>query len=292
MQYKGIILAGGSGTRLRPITDLICKQLLPVHDKPLIYYPLTSMILAGIRDILIISTPRDTPILKAAIGNGKTLGISIQYKVQEEPKGLAEAFIIGEDYLNGSPVCMMLGDNILYKSGFSDFIQKSLQENKGATVFGIPVNNPNRFGIIEIDKKTNNIISIEEKPKAPKSNLAAIGLYVYDNTVSQKARKLKPSSRNELEITDLNNIYLKEKSLNFARLSRGDLWMDVGVFNAFNDASQLIRLIEARMGLKIGCPEEASHVMENISDEELKTLALTYQSSPYGEYLTKIVEHG
>ncbi len=288
---KGIILSGGSGTRLRPLTDFVCKQLLPVYDKPLIYYPLTSLILAGIKEILIISTPKDVPILEDAIGNGNNWGISIDYAIQPEPKGIAEAFIIGENFIQDKPVMMILGDNILHKSKFTDFIKKSLFENRGATIFGFPVSDPNRFGIIEVDYKTNTVLSIEEKPKEPKSNLAAIGLYIYDGSVSKKARSLTPSARSELEITDLNNLYLEEKNLHFERLSRGDFWMDVGVFDAFSDASQLVRLTETRLGLKFGCPEEATYIMNNISLDELILLGEKYKSSPYGTYLQNVAHY-
>lgn len=285
---KGIILSGGSGTRLRPLTDFVCKQLLPVYDKPLIYYPLTSLILAGIKEILIISTPKDVPILRDAIGNGNNWGISIEYAIQSEPRGIAEAFIVGENFIQEKPVMMILGDNILHKSKFTEFIKKSLLENQGATIFGFPVSDPKRFGVIEVDSKTNTVLSIEEKPKEPKSNLAAIGLYIYDGSVSQKARSLTPSARGELEITDLNNLYLKEKTLRFERLSRGDFWMDVGIFDAFSDAAQLVRLTETRLGLKFGCPEEATYVMQNISLDELKLLGEKYKASPYGTYLQHV----
>ena len=284
---KGILLAGGKGTRMRPLTDFVCKQLLPVYDKPLIYYPLTALILAKIKDILIISTPKDIPILRNAIGDGKSLGVNIEYSVQQEANGIAEAFIIAEDFIADSPVCMVLGDNIIYKSNFSAFIESAYQQNAGATICGFPVGNPQHFGVVELDKTNQRVISLEEKPQRPKSNLAAIGLYLYDNTVVARAKRLKPSSRGELEITDLNNQYLGEDKLKCCRLSRGDIWIDAGMVDNFSDASQLIRLIEHRLGLKIGCPEEASYMMGNISPEELMNIATKYQNSPYGEYLIK-----
>lgn len=289
MAYKGIILAGGSGTRLRPLTDFVCKQLLPVYDKPLIYYPLTSLILSGIKEILIISTPKDVPILEAALGDGKKWGISLSYAVQDKPRGLADAFIIGADFIGKDNVCMMLGDNILHKGGFTNVMKAAFAGNKGATLFGFPVSDPERFGVIELTEEKGPVQSLEEKPEKPKSNLAAIGLYVYDNSVVQRANDLKPSKRGEIEITDLNNTYLAEGTLDCIRLSRGDLWIDAGVFDSFADAAQLIRLVENRMGLKIGCPEEASYVIGNISKEQLKDLAASFKSSPYGRYLKQIV---
>jgi glucose-1-phosphate thymidylyltransferase len=288
--YKGIILAGGSGNRLRPLTDFVCKQLLPVYDKPLVYYPLTSLILAGIKEVLIISTPKDTPVLKSALGDGSELGISIQYKVQEKPRGLADAFIVAEEFIDGHPVCMILGDNILHKSGFSEFMTDALKNNKGATIFSFPVQDPTRFGILEIDPESDKILSLEEKPENPKSNLAVIGVYIYDKTVVEKAKKLKPSERGELEITDLNRQYLKEGTLNFSKLSRGDIWMDVGVFDSFCDASLLIKLIESRLGLKIGSPEEASYMCGNIDEKDLRFFAKKYKDSPYGAYFAKLLD--
>lgn len=288
--YKGIILAGGSGSRLRPLTDLICKQLLPVFNKPLIYYPLSSMILAGIRDILIISTPQDTPILEKSLGNGKRLGISIQYMVQRSPDGLPDAFLLGEKFLQGHPCCLILGDNIIHAANFSERMGQVLKSNKGATIFGFPVNDPRPFGVVEWVEASKRVISFEEKPKKPKSNLAAIGLYVFDADVVKKARTLKASKRGELEIVDLCNLYLAEKRLNFHRLSRGDMWIDAGTFDSLADASQLIRLIETRLGQKIGCPEEATFVMHNISAAQLEKIAKQYNSTPYGDYLRKIVD--
>lgn len=285
---KGIILAGGTGTRLRPLTDFVCKQLLPVYDKPLIYYPLSSLILAGIEEILIISTPKDTPILQGAIGNGAQFGVSITYKIQKKPAGIAEAFLIGEDFIAGDPVCLILGDNILHMAGFTTFIQNAFNQNQGATIFGFPVADPERFGVVEVDSKTDTVRSIEEKPKKPKSNLAVIGLYAYDKTVVEKAKSIKASARGELEITDLNRIYFEEGKLKCHRLSRGNVWIDAGVTDSFADAANLVRLIEDRLGLKICCPEEAAFVMGRISRDDLKLHAKNYSKSHYGKYLKRI----
>ncbi len=288
-QYKGIILAGGAGTRLRPLTDFVCKQLLPVYDKPLIYYPLTSLILAGIKEILIISTPKDIPILQGAIGDGALLGITIEYTVQANPNGIAEAFLLAKEFLAGSPVCMVLGDNIFYRSHFGDWVQNAMRTNQGATIFGFPVKDPERFGVMEIDQNHNKIISLEEKPKNPKSNLAVVGLYLYDGTVCSKAKTLQPSPRGELEITDLNQLYLQAGQLGFYQFSRGDFWLDAGLVNSLNDAANLVRLTEEYTGLKIGCPEEASFLMGNISKAQLYKNVETMKNSFYGKYLANLV---
>ena len=285
---KGIILAGGTGTRLRPLTDFVCKQLLPVYDKPLIYYPLSTLILAGIEEILIISTPKDTPILQGAIGDGAQFGVSITYKIQEKPAGIAEAFIIGEEFIGGDPVCLILGDNILHMAGFSTFIEKAFSENEGATIFGFPVADPQRFGVVEVDTDNNTVLSIEEKPEKPKSNLAIIGMYAYDNAVVEKAKSIKASARGELEITDLNQLYFDEKKLKCHRLSRGNVWIDAGVTDSFADAANLVRLIENRLGLKICCPEEAAFVMNKITRDDLRVLAGKYSKSHYGKYLKRV----
>lgn len=284
---KGIILAGGSGTRLMPLTQFFCKQLLPVYDKPMIYYPLSTLILLGMTDILIISTPRDTPILQAAIGDGKKLGINISYKVQNEPNGLAEAFIIGEEFIANEPVCLMLGDNILHVADLASVFKNCTGLQHGATIVGTPVIDPSSFGVIELDEQ-QNILSLEEKPKNPKSNLAAIGLYFYDSTVVERSKRLKPSSRGELEITDLNISYLNDSQLKCHRLSRGATWLDAGVFDTLADASTFIRVVEKRLGLKIGCIEEASYMMNRISKTDLIETANCYGNSPYGDYLHMI----
>lgn len=287
---KGIILAGGAGTRLRPLTDFVCKQLLPVYDKPLIYYPLSTLILSGVKDILIISTPRDIPILEQAIGDGNQFGVSIQYAVQDEPRGIADAFIVGEKFIGDDPVCLILGDNILHVANFTAMIQDVYKNNSGATIFGCPVSDPKRFGIVDVDSETGQVLSIEEKPENPKSNKAVIGLYVYDNTVIEKAKSLKASDRGELEITDINKVYLSEGRLKCVRLSRGNLWIDAGVTDSLSDASNLVRLIENRLGLKICCPEEAAYIMGNIDRDKLKAHSEKYSKSPYGQYLKRVLE--
>ena len=284
---KGIVLAGGSGTRLMPLTEFVCKQLLPVYDKPMVYYPLSTLILLGITDILIISTPRDTPILEKAIGDGSKLGLKITYKAQAAPNGLPEAFILGEEFIGNDPVCLMLGDNILHVADLYKNFQNCINVKDGAVIVGTPVVDPSAFGVVELDTE-NNIVSIEEKPKHPKSNIAAIGLYFYDNTVVAKAKSLKPSSRNETEITDLNKLYLQEGKLKCQRLSRGATWLDAGTFDALSDASTFIRIVEKRLGLKIGCIEEAAYMMNRIDKNELIELANYYGKSPYGAYLQMV----
>ncbi len=284
---KGIILAGGSGTRLMPLTEFVCKQLLPVYDKPMIYYPLSTLILLGITEILIISTPRDIHTLQAAIGDGARLGLHIAYKVQDEPRGLPEAFILAEEFIGRDPVCLMLGDNILHIADLFNAFSACVQLQHGAFVVGAPVTEPGNFGVIELDVK-NNIISLEEKPEHPKSNLAAIGLYFYDNTVVEKVRNLTPSVRGELEITDLNKLYLREGSLKCKRLSRGATWLDAGMFDALADATQFVKIVEARLGLKIGCIEEAAYMMGRITKNELLAIADIYGKSPYGKYLCDV----
>lgn len=286
---KGIILAGGSGTRLQPLTDFFCKQLLPVYDKPMIYYPLSTLMLLGIRDILIISTPKDTPILEQAIGSGGHLGIKIQYKIQDQPRGLADAFIVGEEFIDDQPVCLMLGDNILHTAHLGRNLKHCCQIQKGAYIIGIPSMEPERFGVIEYDEH-DNVISLEEKPKNPKSDMASIGLYFYDNTVVQKAKSLKPSHRGEIEITDLNNIYLKEGQLKCTFLSRGSTWLDAGVFDSIVDAGVYLRIVEEHLGLKIGCIEEVAYMSDYIDKEQLSRLADKYRKSPYGAYLKRLYE--
>lgn len=284
---KGILLAGGYGTRLMPLTEFFCKQLLPVYDKPLIYYPLSTLILLGITEILIISTPRDTPVLQKALGNGSRLGINIAYKVQPKPYGLAEAFILAENFIESDPVCLMLGDNILHVADLYQNFKACTELRHGAVIIGTPVTDPRDFGVIELDEK-QNIISLEEKPRIPKSNLASIGLYFYDNTVIKKAKSLKPSSRGELEITDLNNLYLQVGQLSCHRLSRGATWLDAGGFETLADACAFIRIVEKRLGLKIGCIEEAAFMMGRINNRQLLTIAKQYNKSPYGLYLQNI----
>lgn len=284
---KGIILAGGSGTRLRPITDVVCKQLLPIYDKPMIYYPLSTLMLLGIQDILIISTPKDTPILESVLGDGSELGIRLTYKVQVEPNGLAEAFIIGADFIGTDPVCLILGDNILHMSRIGEYLRDCYTLTKGAYLLGVPVLDPERFGVIEYDQY-GNVLSLEEKPQNPKSEMAAIGVYFYDETVVERVRSLKPSDRGELEITDLNNLYLRDGQLKAKFLSRGSTWLDAGVFDTIMDAGQYMRIVEMRLGLKIGCIEEVAYMMDYINLQQLKILAGKYSKSPYGEYLYRI----
>lgn len=284
---KGILLAGGHGTRLMPLTEFFCKQLLPVYDKPLIYYPLSTLILLGITEIMIISTPRDTPILQDAIGNGAKLGLKITYKVQDKPNGLAEAFILAQEFIGNDPVCLMLGDNILHMADLYQNLRGCTSLRDGAAIIGTPVTDPRQFGVIELDDN-NMIVALEEKPKYPKSNLAAIGLYFYDNSVVQKAKQLRPSARGELEITDLNNMYLNEGKLRCHRLSRGATWLDAGAFEPLADASAFIRIVEKRLGLKIGCIEEAAFMMDRIDSEQLLEIAKLYENSPYGAYLRSV----
>lgn len=284
---KGIILAGGSGTRLKPLTDMVCKQLLPVYDKPLLYYPLGTLMLMGIRDILIISTPEDTPIIKRAMGDGTHWGIRLSYAVQPAPDGLAQALIIGEDFLDGAPCCLILGDNILHWGNLKNLWKDYTNLQTGAAIVGYPVSDPGRYGVIEMDEK-GRVLSIEEKPAQPKSNLAAIGLYFYDGTAPARAKTLRPSKRGELEITDLNLTYLHDGELRATILSRGTTWLDAGTFDSLMSAAQFMQIIEARQGLKICCPEEIAFVRGFIQKQDLLTLAERYGKSPYGAYLKKI----
>ena len=285
---KGIILAGGKATRLYPITKGVSKQLLPVYDKPMIYYPLAVLMLAGIRDILIISTPQVLPQFNILLGDGNDYGLSINYGEQEEPRGIAEAFIIGEEFIENERVCLILGDNIFFGHGLPDELKQAAEQKHGATVFGYYVSDPQRYGVIEFDEK-RNVTSIEEKPKVPKSHWAVTGLYFYDNQVVDIARSIRPSQRGELEITDVNKIYLKQKKLKVNLLGRGYAWLDTGTYNSLIDASMFIRTIEERQGLKIGCIEEIAHRMGYISGEQLCKLANGINTS-YGEYLLKILK--
>lgn len=286
---KGIILAGGSGTRLYPITKIVCKQLLPIYDKPLIYYPMSVLMLAGIREILIISTPKDIPLFQEYFGDGSKLGLRLSYAVQEAPNGLAEAFIIGERFIGKEDVCLVLGDNIFYGEAFSRVLERVVANNRGATVFGYYVKDPQRYGVIDFQKDTKRAISIEEKPKYPKSNYAVVGLYFYDNEVVRIAKGIKPSSRGELEITDVNQEYLKRGSLQVELLGRGFAWLDTGKFDAMMEAADFVKTIEERTGLKIACIEEIAYSKGFINWEQLKELALPLVKSGYGEYLLSLV---
>jgi glucose-1-phosphate thymidylyltransferase len=274
---KGIILAGGSGTRLYPLTQVICKQLLPIYDKPMIYYPLSVLMLAGIKEILIISTPVDIPRFEELLGDGNNLGISLSYKAQQAPRGIADAFIVGEEFIKDDKVCLILGDNIFYGHGLIDLLTEAKYYSTGSTIFGYYVNDPERYGIVDFDGN-GKVISIEEKPKVPKSNYAVVGLYFYDNTVVKKAKSLIPSKRGEIEITDLNNIYLREDSLRIKFMGRGFAWLDTGTYSSLLEASQYIKTIEDRQGLRISCVEEIAYRMGFIQKDELIKLAEKYQN--------------
>ncbi len=284
---KGIILAGGSGTRLYPITSSISKQMLPVYDKPMIYYPLSVLMLAGIREILIISTPRDLPGFKNLLGDGKSIGLNFSYKEQPSPDGLAQAFILGEEFIGKDTVCMILGDNIFYGHGFGEALLKTAKIKKGACVFGYYVTDPERYGVVEFDKN-KKVLSIEEKPVRPKSNYAVTGLYFYDNTVVAKAKALKPSPRGELEITDLNRVFLEEGSLDIQLMGRGMAWLDTGTYESLLQAANFIATLEQRQGLKASCIEEIAYKRGFISRDQLLELAEPIKNSQYGKYLARI----
>ena len=284
---KGIILAGGSGTRLYPITRSISKQIIPIYDKPMIYYPLSVLMLAGIKDILIISTPKDIQLYKDLFGDGSQLGLKIVYEIQPSPDGLAQAFIIGEKFIGNDSVCMVLGDNIFYGYGFGKILSESANLKDGAVVFGYYVTDPERYGVAEFDKN-GKVLSLEEKPQKPKSNYAVTGLYFYSNDVVQKAKNLKPSKRGELEITDLNRLYLEENRLNVKLLGRGFAWLDTGTHESMLEASNYIATIEHRQGLKIACIEEISFKKGFINKEQLLALAEPLKKNQYGEYLIRI----
>lgn len=286
---KGIILAGGSGSRLHPVTKAISKQILPVYDKPMIYYPLSVLMLAGIRDVLIISTPRDIGMFEDLLDNGKQLGIKISYAIQPDPEGLAQAFIIGEEFIGNEPVCMILGDNIFYGQGFGNVLQDTAELKDGACVFGYYVTDPGRYGVVEFDSE-HRVKSIEEKPARPKSNFAVTGLYFYDNDVVRKAKSLKPSERGELEITDLNKLYLEEGKLEVKLLGRGMAWLDTGTHDSLIQASNFIATLEQRQGLKASCIEEIAYKRGFIGRDQLLNLADAHGKSQYGVYLRRLAD--
>jgi glucose-1-phosphate thymidylyltransferase len=286
--YKGIILAGGSGTRLFPLTRPVSKQLMPVYDKPMIYYPLSTLMLAGIRDILIITTPRDQAAFVDLLGDGSQWGIHLNYAVQAEPKGLAEAFIIGESFIGKDSVCLILGDNIFYSEGLSEKLKSCMQRTQGATVFGYAVEDPERYGVVSFNAQ-GQVQDIEEKPLKPKSHFAVTGLYFYDNQVVDIAKDIQPSARGELEITDVNKVYLQRQQLYVEIFSRGTAWLDTGTHDALLDAANFIRIIEQRQGLKIACPEEIAFHQGFINKEQLLTLAQPLIKSGYGQYLQKLL---
>ncbi|MBF0274259.1 MAG: glucose-1-phosphate thymidylyltransferase RfbA [Nitrospinae bacterium] len=286
---KGIILAGGSGTRLYPITKVVSKQLLPVFDKPMIYYPLSVLMLAGIREILIISTPEDLPRFESFFGDGSQFGLSFQYAVQEKPEGLAQAFIIGEEFIGTSNVALVLGDNIFFGHGLQEMLERSARLTQGGLIFGYLVRDPERYGVVEFDKE-RNVIDLEEKPKKPKSKYAVPGLYFYDNEVITLAKNLKPSPRGELEITDLNREYLKKGKLKVELMGRGFAWLDTGTHESLNQATTYVKAVQERQGLKIACIEEIAYRMGYITQEEVKELAKEMDKNDYGKYLLEIMK--
>mgnify|MGYP000053288423 FL=1 len=286
---KGIILAGGSGTRLYPLTKAISKQIMSIYDKPMIYYPLSVLMLANIREILIISTPRDLPVFEELLGDGSQLGIKLEYKVQEHPNGLAEAFIIGEEFIGDDNVCLILGDNVFYGAGFSGLVEEAAMLKEGAVVFGYPVKDPRAYGVVEFDKN-GKAISLEEKPENPKSNYAIPGLYFYDNTVVKKSKSIKPSARGELEITTINEEYLKEGKLNVKQLGRGVAWLDTGTHEALLEAANFVQTVQNRQGFYIACIEEIAYQKGWICKERLEELAKPLMKSEYGKYLKELIK--
>jgi len=286
---KGIILAGGSGTRLHPLTLVASKQLMPVYDKPMIYYPLSTLMLMGIKEVLIISTPEDTPNFKKLLGDGKQIGMDFSYKVQDKPNGIAQAFLIGEEFINNEPVTLILGDNLFYGHGYLDFLKGKLDDLSGALIFGYPVKDPERYGVVEFDEH-GKVTSIEEKPKHPKTKYAVPGLYVYDSNVVEITKSMKPSDRGELEITDVNIAYLNSDQLHVQLLGRGVAWLDTGTHKSLLEAGTFIEIIEARQGLKVGCIEEIAFTQNFITMAEFETLITSYPQNDYTDYLISILE--
>ena len=288
---KGIILAGGSGSRLHPMTQVVSKQLMPVYDKPMIYYPLSTLMQAGIREILIITTPEDAAAYESLLGDGRKWGLNICYRQQPKPEGLAQAFLIGEEFIGDSRVCLVLGDNIFYGNRIEDTLKNAVEQKQGASVFAYYVTDPERYGVVELDAE-NNAIGLEEKPANPKSHYAVTGLYMYDNDVVDIAKSIKPSPRGELEITDVNKVYLERKALKVELFDRGTAWLDTGTIQSLLDAANFIRVLEERQGLKIGCPEEIAYKQSFIDGAQLESLANSLGKSGYGKYLLKLLEHG
>lgn len=286
---KGIILAGGSGSRLHPMTLSVSKQMLPVYDKPMIYYPLATLMQAGIREILIITTPADAAAFQSLLGDGKKWGLDIAYKQQPKPEGLAQAFLIGEEFIGDSRVCLILGDNIFYGNRIEDTLKNAVNQKQGASVFAYYVNDPERYGVVELDEN-NHAIGLEEKPENPKSHYAVTGLYMYDNDVIEIAKSIKPSPRGELEITDINKVYLQRKALRVELFDRGTAWLDTGTIQSLLDAANFIRVLEERQGLKIGCPEEIAFHQNFIDESQLAVLAESLKNSGYGQYLLQLLE--
>lgn len=289
MKRKGIILAGGSGTRLYPVTQAVSKQLMSVYDKPMIYYPLSVLMLAGIREILIISTPQDLPQFQRLLGDGSQWGVSFAYAEQPRPEGLAQAFIIGRDFLNGAPACLILGDNIFYGNGLNPALQQAMADSEGATIFGYYVRDPERYGVIEYDSD-GKVLSIEEKPKQPKSNYAAVGLYFYDSQITDIAAQVRPSARRELEITDVNKAYLQQGQLRAQLLGRGIAWLDTGTHDSMLQASNFVQIVQQRQGLMICCPEEIAYRLGWITAEQVLEMAEPVKKNHYGEYLLRLVK--
>ncbi len=288
---KGILLAGGSGTRLYPLTRVLSKQLLPIYDKPMIFYPLSALMLGGIRDILVITTPGDAPLFQALLGDGSQWGVALSYEVQPKPEGLAQAFLIARDFLAGEGCALILGDNLVYGDGLTEMMRRSAARRGGATLFGYRVGDPERYGVVEFDG-AGKALSIEEKPRKPRSHWAVIGLYFYDGSVVRRAEALRPSARGELEITDLNNAYLRDGKLTVERLGRGYAWLDTGTHESLLEASEFVRTLEKRTGQKIGCVEEVAYRMGFIDAPQMRKLARLYGKSDYGDYLERLLEEG